>query len=82
MAAAFRMKTGRWVKEGAGLLYAGAVARLYEGLTGRKARGQPATLVDRLVEEDRLTPEAALYLQAFGRALAGSRAVRPDGSDG
>lgn len=65
----------RLVQRGAGTLFARSVQHIYETLTGEKAKGDPVRLLERLWEDDRITPDAALYLFAFARALHESGAL-------
>lgn len=59
----------KFAHQGAGILFTGAVRRIYHTLTGEEPKGDPLRLLERLFAEDRLTPDAALYLLAIARAL-------------
>jgi hypothetical protein len=65
----------RLARHGAETLFTQVVQRIYETLTGEKAKGHPVRLLERLTAEDRITPDAALYLLAFARALHESGAL-------
>lgn len=56
-------------KQGAAVLFATVVARIYEELTGEDAKAPVFRLLERLRDENLITPEASLHLMATARAL-------------
>ncbi len=54
------------------------VGMVHRAVTGKDLKGDPAKAVDALVDQGGLTPEAALYLSSFRKALYSlGEAVRP-----
>ncbi len=59
----------RLLVRGAGRAFEHTVRQIYESLGGNAPRESPVVLVQRLLEEGKVTAEAAMYLFTLSRAL-------------